>query len=43
MIYSLGADMSKDEFSACLQSYDLRSQSHQVVSRKTFKNKTLRI
>lgn len=31
--------MSKDEFSACLQSYDLRSQSHQVISRKTFKNK----
>jgi len=39
MIYSLGIDMSKDDFSACLQSYDLRSQSHQVISRKTFKNK----
>lgn len=39
MIYSLGADMSKDEFSACLQSYNLRSQSNQVISRKTFKNK----
>lgn len=39
MIYSLGADMSKDEFSACLQSYDLQSQSTQVISRKTFKNK----
>lgn len=39
MIYSLGIDMAKDDFSACLQSYDLRSQSHQVISRKTFKNK----
>lgn len=39
MIYSLGSDMSKDEFSACLQSYQLESQSHQVISRKTFKNK----
>jgi transposase len=39
MIYSLGIDMSKDDFSACLQSYDLCSQSHQVISRKTFKNK----
>jgi len=39
MIYSLGADISKDDFSACLQSYDLHSQSHQVISRKTFKNK----
>jgi transposase len=38
MIYSLGADMSKDDFSACLHSYDLCGQSHQVVSRKTFKN-----
>jgi hypothetical protein len=36
MIYSLGVDLSKDEFSACLQSYQL---SHQVISRKTFKNK----
>lgn len=39
MIYSLGTDMSKDDFSACLQSYDLQSQSHQVISRKTFNNK----
>lgn len=39
MIYSLGVDISKDDFSACLQSYNLRSQSHQVISRKTFKNK----
>jgi len=39
MIYSLGVDISKDDFSACLQSYRLESQSHQVISRKTFKNK----
>lgn len=38
MIYSLGVDISKDEFSACLQHYILSEQTYQVVSRKTFKN-----
>lgn len=39
MIYSLGADISIDEFSACLQRYNLGEQFHQVLTRKTFKNK----
>jgi len=39
MIYSLGADISKDEFSACLQHYNLSEQSHHTITRKTFKNK----
>lgn len=38
MIYSLGTDMGKDEFSACLLSYHLTEQTHQVMARKTFKN-----
>lgn len=38
MIYSLGTDISKDEFSACLQRYKLTEQSHEIVARKTFKN-----
>lgn len=38
MIYSLGIDISKDDFSACLQRYKLSKQTHQVISRKTFKN-----
>lgn len=38
MIYSLGTDISKDEFSACLQLYSLRKQTYQVIARKTFKN-----
>jgi len=38
MIYSLGIDISKDDFSACLQRYLLNEQTHQVVTRKTFKN-----
>lgn len=39
MIYSLGTDMSKDEFSACLQRYNLGEQTYQVLARKTFANK----
>lgn len=38
MIYSLGIDISKDDFSACLQCYNLTEQTHQVITRKTFKN-----
>jgi transposase len=39
MIYSLGIDISKDEFEACLQTYRLSEQRHQVIARKSFKNK----
>lgn len=39
MIYSLGTDISKDEFSACLQRYNLGEQTYQVLARKTFANK----
>lgn len=38
MIYSLGTDISKDEFEACLQRYRLTEQTHEVIARKTFKN-----
>lgn len=38
MIYSLGIDISKDEFSGCLQRYCLSKQTHQVLTRKAFKN-----
>lgn len=39
MIYSLGIDISKDDFAACLQRYNLREQTYQIIGRKTFKNK----
>jgi transposase len=39
MIYSLGLDVSKDEFSACLQRYLLSEQSHAMITRKSFANK----
>jgi transposase len=39
MIYSLGTDIGKDEFEACLQTYRLAEQRHQVIARKSFKNK----
>lgn len=39
MIYSLGIDISKDDFAVCLQRYNLREQTYQVIGRKTFKNK----
>jgi transposase len=39
MIYSLGIDISKDDFAGCLQRYNLREQTYQVIARKTFKNK----
>lgn len=38
MIYSLGIDISKDDFAACLQRYNLREQTYQIIARKTFKN-----
>lgn len=38
MIYSLGTDMAKDDFTACLLAYCLRQQTHRVIVRKTFKN-----
>lgn len=38
MIYSLGTDISKDEFEACLQRYRLTDQTHEIIARKTFKN-----
>lgn len=38
MIYSLGVDIAKDEFKACLHSYRLASQTHQVLARKSFAN-----
>lgn len=39
MIYSLGTDVSKDEFSVCLQRYNLYKQTYQVLAHKTFANK----
>lgn len=39
MIYSLGLDISKDDFVGCLQRYNLREQTYQIIARKTFKNK----
>lgn len=39
IIYSLGIDISKDDFAGCLQRYNLRDQTYQVIARKTFKNK----
>lgn len=38
MIYSLGTDVSKDKFNACLQSYKLGEQVHSVIARKEFAN-----
>jgi transposase len=38
MIYSLGIDISKDQFEACLQSYKLSEQSYQVIARQHFNN-----
>lgn len=38
MIYSLGTDIAKDTFEACLQRYLLSEQTHQVIARKTFTN-----
>lgn len=38
MIYSLGTDISKEEFTACLQRYNLSEQIHRVLARKSFKN-----
>jgi transposase len=38
MVYSLGTDISKDEFTACLHAYNPTEQLHQVIARKTFAN-----
>lgn len=38
MIYSIGCDIAKDEFTACLLQYELRSQRSEIHSRRTFKN-----
>lgn len=38
MIYSLGIDVSKDKFDACLQTYRLSEQTYEVIARKTFNN-----
>lgn len=40
MIYSLGIDISKNDFNACLQRYNLRKQTYQVLARKSFANKS---
>ncbi|SMO79253.1 IS110 family transposase, partial [Gracilimonas mengyeensis] len=39
MMYSFGADISKDTFSVCLVGYNLNQQSHQVCARKEFANR----
>lgn len=38
MIYSLGIDVSKDTFDACLQFYRLTAQTYEVIARRTFDN-----
>lgn len=38
MIYSLGTDVSKDKFDACLQAYRPEGQVHNVIARKEFAN-----
>lgn len=38
MIYSVGVDMAKDDFEACLLKYHLHSQTSEILARKTFKN-----
>lgn len=38
MMYSFGADISKDDFSVCLLGYTLNEQRHQVMARKEFSN-----
>lgn len=39
MIYSFGADISKDDFSICLLRYNLNEQNHKVIGRKCFSNR----
>ncbi|MCH2449593.1 MAG: transposase [Gracilimonas sp.] len=39
MMYSSGADLSKEEFSVCLAGYNLKQQSHHVIARKVFANR----
>lgn len=38
MIYSVGCDIDKQNIHVCLLSYDLSHQTHQVLSRKSFRN-----
>lgn len=38
MIYSVGCDIDKQNIQGCLLSYDLTHQTHQVLSRKSFRN-----
>lgn len=38
MIYSVGCDIDKQTIHGCLLSYDLSHQTHQVLSRKSFRN-----
>jgi transposase len=38
MIYTVGCDIAKDEFAACLLAYELTTQAGKVHSQKTFKN-----
>ncbi|NIW43948.1 MAG: IS110 family transposase [Gammaproteobacteria bacterium] len=39
MIYSSGADISKEAFSLCVLSYHLNEQYHRVIARKEFANR----
>lgn len=39
-IYSIGIDVSKDDFSVCLMAYKVSSQERQVVARKSFGNRS---
>lgn len=39
MIFSFGADLSKETVSVCLLRYNLKQQSHQVIARKEFANR----
>lgn len=39
MIYSFGVDISKDDFSVCILSYNLKNQNHQIIARKVFSNR----
>jgi transposase len=38
MIYSVGCDIAKNDFAACLLTYELTTQKSNIHSRKTFKN-----
>lgn len=40
MMHSFGSDISKEEFSVCLLGYQMKQQSHQVIARKEFANRS---